>query len=97
VSAAAAPSADGLRLADQCGIRDSAALRQELLSLLDVPAPVAIDAGAVQRADTTTLQLLYAFERDRATRGLKVIWGARSAAFSQAAAQLGLAFGAAGG
>ena len=94
---AAAPPAYVLRLAAQCGIRDCAALRQELLSLLDVPAPVAIDAGTVQRADTTTLQLLFAFERDRTARGLKVQWEACSAAFAQSAAQLGLTLGAAGG
>ena len=97
MSAAAASSTDVLRLAAQCGIRECSALRQELLALLDVPEPVAIDAGAVQRADTTTLQLLFAFERDRAAHGLKVTWEARSAAFSQAATQLGLTFGTAGG
>ncbi len=97
MSAAAATSGEVLHLAAQCGIRDCAALRQELLSLLDVPTPVSIDARDVQRADTTTLQLLHAFERDREARGLKVVWGGRSAAFAQAATHLGLRLGAAGG
>ena len=92
-----APAGDVLHLAAQCGIRDCAALRQELLSLLDVPAPVAIDAGAVRRAATTTLQLLFAFERDRGARGLQVSWTARSPAFAQAASHLGLVLGATGG
>jgi len=80
-------------LGKTCGIREGASLKQQLLAVLEAADPVAIDPTAIERIDTAALQLLFAFERDRAAAGRSVAWRAPSAAFAQAAATLGLRLG----
>ena len=46
-------------------IKEAAALHKTLLAVVQEQGPVVIDAGAVERVDTATLQLIYAFVRDR--------------------------------
>lgn len=55
-------------------VKDATALKIELMKLLELPAPVVIDVRSVERVDTATVQLLYAFVRDRAERNGMVEW-----------------------
>jgi phospholipid transport system transporter-binding protein len=82
-------------LGKSCGIRQGAALKQQLLEVLEAPGAVVIDPRAIERIDTAALQLLYAFERDRLAAGRSVTWRAPSPAFTQAMTTLGLKLGAA--
>jgi ABC-type transporter Mla MlaB component len=62
----------------------------ELLKLLEVPAPVVIDVRSVERVDTATIQLLYAFVRDRAERNGMVEWLGSPAVIVDAVRLLGV-------
>jgi ABC-type transporter Mla MlaB component len=79
-----------LALASSCTVKDAADFKIALLSHLDAPECVSLDAANVERIDTAVLQLLCAFVRDRATRGLKVRWRATSTALQEAADLLDL-------
>ncbi len=74
VAAAATPSRPTLVLAAHCNVKDAAELKQSLCQHLDDAAPVALDVGKVERVDTSTMQLLCAFVRDRAAQQRKVEW-----------------------
>src|SRR5689334_6979520 len=63
-----------LALPAECAIASAPSLRQSLLKRLTDPANVQIDASAVQRIDTASLQVLAAFVRDRRGAGLAVEW-----------------------
>ncbi len=80
----------GLSLAPQCTLRDAEALKATLAPLLEQPQDVVIDASAVQRIDTATLQLLVAFVVTRAAAQRAVRWRAPSEALVSSAARLGL-------
>jgi ABC-type transporter Mla MlaB component len=71
-------------------LRDVTALQAELADRLDESGPVQIDASAVQRIDTATLQLLAAFVRDLRADARLVEWIECSAALRRAAHSLGL-------
>jgi len=71
-------------------LRDVTALQAELADRLDDSGSVQIDASAVQRIDTATLQLLAAFVRDLRADGRLVEWTECSAALWRAAHALGL-------
>lgn len=83
------PSSD-VALPANCSIRDSAALKTELQQILEVETPVTVQLGAVERIDTASLQLLFAFTRDRKARSREVVWVGESAAFTLALKALGL-------
>ena len=91
--AARKPERPLISLDRHCGIRESAALREQLMRQLGNPEPVAIDPSGVERVDTAALQLLFAFERDRRSAGLDVNWQTGSAVLHQAAVRLGLRLG----
>ena len=55
-------------------VKDAAALKVALLKVAALTATVSLDIRSVERVDTATLQLLYAFVRDRAERKLGVAW-----------------------
>jgi ABC-type transporter Mla MlaB component len=74
VAVPAAPSQAALVLAANCNVKDAAGLKQSLCAHLDDAAPVALDVGKVERVDTSTIQLLCAFARDRAVHQRKVEW-----------------------
>jgi ABC-type transporter Mla MlaB component len=71
-------------------LRDVTALQAELAERLDDTGTVQIDASAVQRIDTATLQLLAAFVRDLRADARLVEWTECSAALLRAAHALGL-------
>jgi len=77
-------------LASGCVLKDAAALKQSLCQHLRTAAEVSIDVGSVERIDTSTLQLLCAFVRDRAARQAKVEWVGNSRALREAARLLGV-------
>lgn len=88
----ARPDTDGavVRLPPICRLRDLAGLYEALLIHLEAPEPVSVDAGEVESVDTGTLQLLYAFERDRTLSGRETRYAGASPEFRAALASLGL-------
>ena len=78
-------------LASSCAVKDAAVLKQSLCQHLQAEAEVSIDVGGVERIDTSTMQLLCAFVRDRTVRQAKVEWVGDSRALREAARLLGVA------
>ncbi|MGE0583095.1 MAG: lipid asymmetry maintenance protein MlaB [Steroidobacteraceae bacterium] len=79
-----------IALPANCSIRDAAQLKAALLELLP-QAAVTIDAGAVERIDTSGMQLLATFTRDRAANGFGTEWCGVKETLHDAATILGLA------
>jgi ABC-type transporter Mla MlaB component len=77
-------------LASNCNVKDAGELKQSLSHYLDDTAPVALDVGKVERVDTSTIQLLCAFVRDRTARNGKVEWIGDSRVIRDAARLLGV-------
>ena len=71
-------------------LRHVTALQAQLAERLDDSGTVQIDASAVERIDTATLQLLAAFVRDLRADGRLVEWTHCSAVLRRAAHSLGL-------
>lgn len=90
VAAPAAPSQAALVLAANCNVKDAAELKQSLCLHLDDAAPVALDVGKVERIDTSTMQLLCSFARDRAAHQRKIEWLGDSRVIRDAARLLGV-------
>src|SRR5262245_7697606 len=74
----------------ECVIASAADLRTTLLKRLGDAGNVQIDASAVQRVDTASLQVLAAFARDRRADGLPVEWVGVPACLTDAASLLDL-------
>jgi ABC-type transporter Mla MlaB component len=74
----------------ECLIATVDELRTDLTSQLTLESSVTIDAAAVQRIDTASLQLLAAFTRDRRAAGLSVEWASVPATLAEAAILLNL-------
>jgi ABC-type transporter Mla MlaB component len=85
------PSASGLALASHCTIKDAASLKLDLCALAHDDAEVSIDVAAVERIDTSTMQLLCAFVRDRMQRNQKVLFKGDSQSWREAVRLLGVA------
>lgn len=85
-----AGGAASVTLAANCSIKEVAALRESLCAVLGAQEPVSIDASAVERIDTATLQLLYAFVRDRFAADREVVWQGVTGQLSEAARLLGV-------
>jgi len=83
-------STHSLELPAECTARNAAELKAAMLDQVGTPAPVNIAVGAVERIDTSCLQLLVAFVRERDRNNLPVAWHGSSRSFSDAAALLGL-------
>jgi phospholipid transport system transporter-binding protein len=79
-----------LTLAPECLVSEAICLKEGLAGLLDEPLSVTLDVTALHRIDTAGLQVLAAFVRDRAGRGLEVQWRGTAPALSGAAQLLGL-------
>jgi ABC-type transporter Mla MlaB component len=77
-------------LASSCAVKDAAALKKSLCQHLPAQAEVSIDVRSVERIDTSTMQLLCAFVRDRVARQAKVAWLGDSRALRDAARLLGV-------
>ncbi|NGY06892.1 STAS domain-containing protein [Solimonas terrae] len=78
-----------LVLAADLGIERVAALRAQLLDVLEQPA-VTLAADAVVRVHGATLQLLTAFCRERRAAGRETHWANASGVLRDAAQRLGL-------
>ena len=87
---ASAPSQPTIVLASNCNVKDAGELKQSLRHYLDDVAPVALDVGKVERVDTSTMQLLCAFVRDRTARDRKVEWVGDLSVIGEAARLLGV-------
>jgi ABC-type transporter Mla MlaB component len=88
---AIAPLRPTIVLASNCNVRDASELQQSLCRHLDEAATVTLDIRKLERVDTSTLQLLCAFVRDRAARERKVEWLGDSPILREAAQLLGVA------
>lgn len=86
----AVASGNTIALAASCSIKEVAALHRSLVAVVDHDGAVCIDANAVERIDTATLQLLYAFVRDRLNADREVVWQNVTGALSESARQLGM-------
>jgi ABC-type transporter Mla MlaB component len=84
-----APSQPTIVLATNCNVKDAAELKASLSQHLESEA-VSLDIGSVERVDTSTMQLLCAFARDRAAQQRKVEWLGDSPGMRDAARLLGI-------
>jgi ABC-type transporter Mla MlaB component len=74
----------------ECVIASAGDLRDALLARVGDTGNVQLDASAVQRVDTASLQVLAAFVRDRRADGLPLEWLGVSACLTDAATLLDL-------
>jgi ABC-type transporter Mla MlaB component len=77
-------------LASNCNVKDATELKQTLCLHLDDAAPVTLDVGSVERVDTSTMQVLCAFVRDRVAQQRKVEWLGDTAVVRDGARLLGV-------
>lgn len=77
-------------LAANCSVKDAAALKTSLCALASQNTSVTLDASAVERVDTATMQLLCAFVRDRGSRNQSIVWRGKSQALHDAVRLLGV-------
>ena len=78
-------------LAANCSVKDAASLKTSLCALAQETSSVTLDASAVERVDTATMQLLCAFVRDRISRNQSILWRGKSQALQDAVRLLGVA------
>jgi ABC-type transporter Mla MlaB component len=86
----ARPSQPMIVLASNCTVKDAAELKQSLCLHLDAVEPVTVDISGVQRVDTSTMQVLGAFVRDRSAQQRKVEWLGDASLLRDAARLLGI-------
>jgi len=89
-SVAVEASQSEIALNSNCTVKDAVALKRSLMALKDAQDTVVIDASAVERVDTATLQLLCAFVRERVGSDREVLWRSPSAAVFEASRLLGV-------
>jgi ABC-type transporter Mla MlaB component len=77
-------------LASNCNVKDAGELKQTLCLHLDDATPVTLDVGSVERVDTSTLQVLCAFVRERSAQQRKVEWLGDAGVVRDAARLLGV-------
>lgn len=77
-------------LAANCSVKDAASLKTSLCAVANESAAVTLDASAVERVDTATMQLLCAFARDRIARKQSIVWRGQSQALHDAIRLLGV-------
>lgn len=87
---AAAASEPVVVLAANCSVKDAATLKTSLCAVSNETVAVTVDASAVERVDTATMQLLCAFVRDRSSRNQSVLWRGQSRALHDAVRLLGV-------
>jgi len=83
--------ADVCVLPTSCTVRESAALKAELLPLIDRDNVITLDVRAVERIDTAALQLLVAFVRDRNQMHHDTNWIGAPECINEAVKILGMA------
>ena len=79
-----------IRLAASASVGECAALKQQLLALVQSGDAVIIDVTDIEIIDTATLQLLFVFSRERNANALSTIWQGDSPTFRNAVTALGL-------
>jgi ABC-type transporter Mla MlaB component len=84
-----APSQPTIVLATHCNVKDATELKASLSQHLESEA-VSLDIGSVERVDTSTMQLLCAFARDRAAQQRRIEWLGDSPVIRDAARLLGI-------
>lgn len=72
------------------GIEAAADLKAQLLPHLSTPLDIVLDAGSVERVHSASLQLLYAFVRDRSDLGWPTHFHQCAAPLQDAARLLGM-------
>ena len=65
-------------------------IHEQLKEFLAKGQPVVMDASAVERVDTTAVQMLAGFTRDAASAGIQVTWQNPGKALQEAGRLLGL-------
>jgi phospholipid transport system transporter-binding protein len=75
-------------LASHCTVKDAAAMKLDLCALVHAEE-VIVDVSAVERIDTSAMQLLCAFARNCAKRNQKVTWKGESSSWREAVRLLG--------
>lgn len=86
----APPVATTIALGANCSVRDAVALKSSLCAVVEIQDSVVLDAAAVERVDTATIQLLCAFARERAAHDRGIVWRDVPAALREAARLLGV-------
>jgi ABC-type transporter Mla MlaB component len=89
-SAANSKSRNEIRLEAECTLAQAPGLRSALVRMENRLASITIHAGATQRIDAASLQLLCAFVRDRRARGRAVSWQGPTQTIEEAARRLDL-------
>ena len=84
------PANDRLALPAECVIASVESLKSDLFSLLGSKSTVTLDASAVRRIDTASLQVLAAFAWGRRAEGRPFEWTAVPGALADAAHLLNL-------
>ena len=79
-----------ITLGAHCCVKDAVALKSSLCAVVETPDSVVLDAAAVERVDTATMQLLCAFVRERAAHSRGIVWHGVPSALNEAARLLGL-------
>lgn len=77
-------------LPGSCTLKEAAGVKAVLMEGLEVSGNVELDARAVERVDTSVLQLLAAFTRDMRDAGRAVTWAGATEELRRSASQLGL-------
>lgn len=85
-----APAARTVVLSSICNVKDAAALKQALCDHLEECDTVTLDIRRVERVDTSTMQLLCAFTRDRSAQQRQVEWLGDAAVIREAARLIGV-------
>lgn len=88
---ATAPAVKNVTLPAALDIRAAKALKDQLNGLYEDRLPCTLDAHAIEKTSTVALQLLTAFFAATASAGIPARLSRPSAAFTSAAADLGLA------
>jgi anti-anti-sigma regulatory factor len=84
------PGSRVIVLADALDIVGAGSLKASLCRALEDEGQLVVDAGGVEHADASGIQLLYAFTRDARKAGRRVRWRAVSPALTEAIEVLGL-------
>ena len=77
-------------LPEQSGIAQAEDIHQMLDEALLAGQPIVLDAGRVERVDTSALQMLFSFVSTAQSKAIRIRWAEVSDAFTAGADLLGL-------
>jgi anti-anti-sigma regulatory factor len=84
------PRSEVVAVPADCTVRNIGALRDQLCGVAKDVRNITLDLRRLERFDTATLQLLAAFARDQAARGINLLTCGNRPAWDEAAELLGL-------